>query len=225
MEDKKNQEDVKNLGKIKSIKENKSDKTYINYFSTDDVYCDVKKISISKKDLVREGDNGLKIPEKFFNFEKCEISYDLLVELFIFSPEITFNTSNQFSKIPVTFTAKLNKEINIFINLHQIVLSSKNGFAKLCDDKSNIKIGNKIYEINKKSIESFTSYLNKYFENYVLGNKFSDFDFSLIKNKNNNIFSNIKNIFYKNKDTFVDDFYLKNFLLKNKKINIMKVYP
>lgn len=227
MENKIDKEDVKNLGKIKIIKDvdSKNSKTYLDYFSTDDIYCDVKKISISKKDLVREGDNGLRIPEKFLNFDNCEITYPELVNIFLFSSEINFNTSNQFSKIPVTFTAKLNQEIVIFINLHQLISSNSEGIPKICEDKSNIKIGNKIYSINLKNLEEFIFYLNNYFKKYVLGEGDSDFDFTLKNYKKISILDNIKNIFYKKNKSNINDHYLKYFLLKNKKVNVIKVYP
>jgi hypothetical protein len=211
-----------NLGKIKGLKpiDKKWDSTKIDYFSVDDIYCDIKKIKISKKDLLREGENGLKVPEKFLNFEKCGISYEKLVQIFINSSEVTFNTSNQFPSEPVSFSSKFYNDVTLFINLHQFLSYSSSKTLKLCEDKSNIKVGLKTYEIGDESLKKFIDYLKVFFNFHVFGQTSGK---DLLPLKKDNFLSKIKNFIYKKNK--IDDFYLERYLINNKKINIIKVYP
>lgn len=221
MEDDLNKADIKDLGKFKQIKyfEKKENSNKIDYFSVEDIYCDIKKIKISKKDLPRKGENGLKVPEKFLNFEKCGITYAKLVNIFINSLEVNFYTSNQHPSEPVSFSCKFYNGILIFVNLHQFVSHDSSKKLKLCEDNSNIKIGNKSYEINEKDLKKFIDYLKNFFTVYLRENTKSN-SFYVEKKS---FLSKIKNILYKKND--VDDTYLNNYLLNNKKINIQKVYP
>jgi hypothetical protein len=213
-------DDNKILGKVEGVKpwDKKWDKTFINdTLSTNDIYIDVKRIKISKNEMVRSGENGLIIPDKLLNFTYCSISKRNLIKLFNNCDSYTFNTSNRFPDLPVTCIAEI-KDIKLFINLHQLEKINN----KICDDKSTITIGSKTYFLPDDTIKKFIEYVNNFF--FFYKDKKIDLFFKE-KSLINKILEKIDYYLNKNKSNYISLYTLDYFLITSKKVNVIKVYP
>jgi hypothetical protein len=228
--------DFKELGKVKGIKEvsQKYTSTIISdTLEASDVYVDVKKIIIPKSKLRLDGVNGLDVPKEYFPKKEADLSNERIVEYFKSCDSFTFNMSQRDSSSPVTCIANFSNEFSIFINLHELMEAFN--ISKLCEDRSTFKLGNESYYLPKSSLkelidsclELYSIYHSESSNEYDLQNFFK-------QSTELGFFEKAVYWFFKNFSFSETNFTpisssldrdLQFYFLKNKKINVINVYP
>lgn len=228
---------VSRVSEIKSLDRKRNTTSLSNItLESSDIYTEVREIPFPKDKFFRAGENGVNVPQKYFPTKISYLNSNVSTDIFKSCHSFTYNMSNRFPKEPVTCVASFGTGDSIFINMHQHYdFGNSSERAKLCYDKSTLKIGHHLVNIGFESLEELILQAELLFQAYSSEER----DKSLVRYFSNKpSFKLIKKILFWFKSMFdkskselesypseVDDSFVKSYLVSQKKIKVINVYP